>query len=89
MLAPHLLINVREMKEVEEGLGGGGLPPLRSVGRSSRGANRAGAEARNIAEMRLGKRSAWSVGRLTHAAKNSSIAAATQKAALPLPQYPQ
>ena len=31
MLAPHLLINVREMKEVEEGLGGG-LPPLRSVG---------------------------------------------------------
>ena len=23
MLAPHLLINVREMKEVEEGLGGG------------------------------------------------------------------
>ena len=62
MLAPHLLINVREMKEVEEGLGGK-RSSAAAVGRSSRGANRAGAEARNIAEMRLGEARGRSVGR--------------------------
>ena len=72
LLAPHLLINVRDMKE--EGLGGGLL-----LLQSSCRANRAGAEAeaRNIAEMRLDGHSV---------AKNSSIAAVLQKAALP--QYP-